>query len=341
MDELRWQLALREAMGTADFPNVFGDSLERSMRARYQSVGRNLDPIFERVPIRDFRSAKQFRIDGTVKRLQIVGERGTYGEAARYETEYSLALAKYGKIFDLSWEAFVNDDLGIFNSLAIDLADSAINTEAWKQTSTFWDASGPLDSFFAGATGQGAVASTALTIDALQTACAAMQGNASGFRNRDGEPLLNRPGFLVVGPALRYTAQQILQSTEVERLETQAGNSDTAKTYTQYGTKNIGSALGLTLIVDPWIPVVVTSGTIASTTWAIFSRDIKAAAIGRLRGRETPEIFMHAPDQMRAGGGMASVWDGDFDADAIKWKVRHCLATTATDLRAGWASDGQ
>jgi hypothetical protein len=337
--DAEWTVGLEESIGTDDFPEVFGDSLDRALLARYAGLGRPLDPIFMKKTLKDFRTAKVFRIDGSVKRLQVVGEYGVYGETPRLESKYELLLKKYGKRFRFSFEAFKNDDLGIFDDVPADLAESAVNTEAWLQTATFWDANGPLDAFFAHATeGQGGVSSNALSVANLGAAAAAMRGNASGFRNNEGEPFNNEPGFLVVGPALEYTARQILDSTEVEHVLT--GSTDVARA--EFGKKNtVGTTLNLMLIVDPWIPVVVTTGTLANTTWALFSRTVSPGAFGRPQWSEAPELFMKGPDQSRVGGGATSPFDGSFESDDIQYKVRHGADTVALDPRGGWASDGQ
>ncbi len=329
-------LALHMAYGTADFPLAFGDIIDRRLQARYQSQGRVLDPIFEMGTSRDFKTANVFRMQGTVKRLQQVGELGAYGEAARYETRWQVTLTKYGKTFVLSWEAFKDDDLGIFDGVPADMADSAINTESWLQTTTFWDANGPLDAYFADANeGQGGVAATAFSTANLAAARSELRTTTANMRNFQGEPILKRPRFIINNATIETTVRQTLESTNVEWTESAGGAA------TERGTKNIAAVLGLTHITDDWLDVVCTTGTIADTTWALFCENIKGAVMRRLQGVEAPELFMRSPNAVRVGGGAVSPFDGSFDDDSMAWKVRHCVGRVATDMRAGWASDGQ
>jgi hypothetical protein len=328
------------AMAVADFPLAFGDVLARSLIARYEALPRRLDPIFDIGTNPDFRTANVFRMDGTTKRLQQVGEGGTYLEAARYETRWQVTLVKYGKRFALTWEAFVNDDLGFFDGVPADMADSAVNTESYLQTSTFWDADGPLDAYFADASeGQGGVSSNAFSIANLGTARAELRGTLANMRNYQGEPYNKNPRYIVHGPTLTDGVLQALNSTEVERI-TDTTPAASAAAYYQVGTRNVANLWQLVPIEDPWIDVVCTTGTIAATTWGLFA-DRAAAVFRRLRGREAPELFMKTPNATRLGGGTVSPYDGSFDDDTMQYKVRIACATATTDMRNGWGSDGQ
>ena len=108
-------------------------------------------------------------------------------------------------------------------------------------------------------------------------------------------------------------------------------------------TTNVIAQYGLQLIINPWIPIIVTTGTFGQTTWALFSdpAEIAAAEFGLLAGHESPELFMKASNQARVGGGVAGPMDGDFETDNIFYKVRHVLGGVTLSGRAGYASDGQ
>ena len=332
-----WRVKLEETMGQADFPNLLGDSLVRLMIPIYKGMQRVLDPIFQAVTVPDFRTAKVFRAEGTLERLPVVGEGGPYQEATRSETKYEVTLAKYGRVFDINMELLLGDDIGFFETVPTELAEAAIHTESWKMSSQFWTSTGANTDYFAHATeGAGAVSSNTLTIANLYAARAAMLGQSSGYRNVAGEPIQNAPGYLVVPPYLEAEARQILESTEVRWTESAGGSAS------QRGTLNVAQRLGISLIVDPWIPVIVTSGTVAQTCWALFSKVGKAGAIARLRGAETPQVYRKITDQEPVGGGAAALpFDVGFEDDKAKWKVMHAIGGTTLDPRRGWASNGQ
>ncbi len=113
-DHITYAFRLREVMTTDSFPLAFADSLARELRARYGVARPGMMQIARRGIVPDFRAKKSFRIDGLTGRLQKVEEKGEYlaGELTEAKTEYSVA--KYGRQCDFSWEAYINDDLGIF-----------------------------------------------------------------------------------------------------------------------------------------------------------------------------------------------------------------------------------
>lgn len=329
----RWKARIEEVMGTADFPLLFADTIDRAMLAKFQAIPPRLDPIFRQAQLRDFRDVKRFRHEGLTSRLQIVPQQAEYEERDQAEEEFSYALVKYGAATAFSWEMFLNDDLGAFDRFPDELADSARNTEAWKQTETLWDLNGPIDAVFVDAVnGQAAVSDLALTVANLGTAIEAMQSYTS-----NGEPILNTPVYLVVPSALEITAREILTSTSVAWTES-AGGAATA-----HPTVSAISNYRLQLIVDPWLPIVVTAGTLGATTWALFANPAQAAIaeFARRAGSTGPELWMATPNAVRVGGGALGPFEGSFENDTIRYRVRHCMNAVALEARGGWASDGQ
>ncbi len=326
---------LREAMSTSDFPYLFGDVLDRALLAGYKDTPQVMPLITKSRNPRDFRTVYAYQVSDGDQRLTEVEELGEYPQSDRDETRYSWALKKYGRQFRISWEAIINDDLGALNDTMSRFAKAARRAEEYFLTTLFFNAAGPLDTYFAASGGAGSVASTALTVANLETAIEAM----AAYTDEGSSPIMNQPKYLMVPPALKLTALQILKSSEVTYMS--AATSPAAAT--AFPHANVIQDYNLTLLVNPWIPIVCTTGTIGQTTWALFSdpNDIPAAEFGRLRGREAPELFMKAANQSRVGGGTASPMDGDFDTDAIFYKVRHCFGGVALNPRAGYASDGQ
>ena len=103
---------IREALTTSDFPYLFGDVLDRQVLASYKAV----DPVWKAFvrssTNRDFKDTYRFAITGGDQYLAEVAEKGEYLASERTEAKYTLAVKKYGRQFDISWEALINDDLG-------------------------------------------------------------------------------------------------------------------------------------------------------------------------------------------------------------------------------------
>ncbi len=324
------EFMLREVMTTSDFPLLFANTLERELLARFKPIPRQMRQIVRLGKGRDFRVIDRYRVDGLTKRLNKIVEKGEYLADKLDETRYYYNLEKYGRQADFSWEAWKNDDLGAFEDVPGRLAHAVINTEEWFITNLFWAAAGPRAAFFSIANGGAAVATPVLAIGSLEDGVEAM----AAFTDPSGEPILNRPVSLVVGPALEFVARQILTSANKMWIVAAAAGIQA------YPTTNVISQYGLKLIVNPWIPIVDT--TTGATTWALFSdpNQCPAGELGQLRGHENPQIHMKSPDMVRVGGGLTDPFEGDFATDNIIFRVRHIMGGVTMDGQGGYASDG-
>ncbi len=329
------EFLMREAMTTSDFPVLFGEILDRQLLSGFKDTPQVMAQVLRRASGKDFRTVQRFEISGGDDYLAEVSEKGEYLASSRDVNPYTYALKKYGRQFDISWEALINDDLSALGDTPMRFAKAARRAEERFQTLLFVNAAGPLDAYFSVANGGAAVANTPLTIGNLETGVQTM----AAYLDRDGSPILNRPKYLMVGPALEFTGRQIL--TSANKMWLSKGDTDVAPA--AFPTNNVIAQYGLQLLINPWIPVLVTTGTFGQTMWALFSdpADIAAGEFGLLRGHESPELFMKAADQMRVGGGIASPMDGDFATDNVFYKVRHVFGGVALSGRAGYASDGQ
>ena len=325
---------IREAMTTSDFPFLFGEILDRQLLAGFKDTPQVMPQVCRRATVKDFRTVDRYEISNGDQVLDEVPEKGEYHASDRDEARYQYSLTKYGRQFDISWEAIINDDLGALRDTPQRFAKAARRTEERFLTTLFINAAGPLDAYFAAAGGFGSVASDPLTIANLETGVEAM----AAYTDQGASPILNRPKYLMVPPSLEFTARQIL--TSANKMYISAATSPTSAT--AFPTTNVLAQLGLVLLINPWIPIICTTGTIGNTLWMLFSDpgDIAAAEFGLLRGHETPELFMKAANQSRVGGGIASPMDGDFETYNIFYKVRHCVGCTVLSTRAGYASDG-
>jgi hypothetical protein len=61
----------------------------------------------------------------------------------------------------------------------------------------------------------------------------------------------------------------------------------------------------------------------------------------RLAGHEAPEVCMKASDKISMGGGAISPFEGDFDTDDIKYRVRVVHGGWQLDPRYCYAQVGQ
>lgn len=327
----RWEFKIREALTTSDFPYLFGDVLDRQVLARYKAVPPVWKAFCKPGKVRRIYpqvGGYRFAITGGDQYLAQVGQKGEYLASERGEARYSIYVKKYGRQFDISWEAMINDDLGALQDTPARFADAALRTEHRLVTGTY---AGDIGTHAAGNLYQNAINEDvlALTIGNLETCCERM----AAFVDANGEPIMNRAKYLVVGPALEFTARQILTSTTKMWL----ADSDDVTPPAAYPMSNVISQYGLVLVIDPYLPVLDAT---YPGSWYLFANpgDIAAIEYDYLEGHERPEICMKASDKVSIGGGAVSPMDGDFATDNVFYRVREVFGANKLDWRATYAN---
>jgi len=317
---------LQEALTTSDFPLLFGDVLDRQVLASYKAV----PPVWKAfvrpstVPrIYPQVGGYRFAMHGGDQYLAEVAQKGEYLASDREEERYPISVKKYGRQFDISWETMINDDLGALKDTPNRFATAAIRTEHRIVTAIYASDVGAhaanANLYQVGVN----AAATLLSINALEVGIQQM----NMFTDEGGEPILATPKYLVVPPALEFTARQILTSA--------TKHVATGVASVPYPTNNVVSQLGLSLIVDKYLPIVNT-GNDQHTQWYLFSdpSDIAAIEAAHLTGHERPEIAMKASDKVTVGGGAIGPMSGDFATDNVFYRVRLVFGSAPLDWRA-------
>lgn len=330
----RREFLLREAMTTSDFPLLFADVLDRQVLATYKAV----DPVWKAfVRMSTVRKiypeigAKRFAITGGDQHLEEVGQKSEYPASGRTEKKYDIYVKKYGRQFDISFEALINDDLGALKDTPERFARAAVRTEHRLATGGYVHDVGThaLNNLYDNATaGEINCVAALLTIANLETAVQAMKA----FRDANGEPIMNSPKFLVVPDSLEYTARQILTSATKMWVELGGAGGPLP-----YPTANIIPQAGLTLIIDPYLTVLDPVAANGLTAWYLFAApsDIAALEFDFLEGHERPEICMKSSDKVNIGGGATlNPLEGDFATDNVFYRVRDICGCNKLDWRA-------
>lgn len=334
----RHEYLMREVITTSDFPNLFGVAIDRQILARYKAATADWRSWFKVSRLPNFNTHRRHKVQGNDTRLPRVVEKGEYLVSPMAEAYYSIALAKYGRQFDISWESIINDAMGAFNDIPQRFADAVVNTESFAATSTYAAAAGPNPLLFGApiadidgqnVTNQGALA---LTIANLETTMELM----SAQTDVNGTPIRVRGVHLVVPPSLEFTARQILTSTI--KSWHYGGDDEAFATAGPMPTTNVLPQMGIQLHIDPWLPIVDATGNDVGT-WYLFADPAMGAAVefAYLTGNESPEICMKNSDKVTVSGGALSPFSGDFATDNIFYRVRHVIGTTQLDPRYAYA----
>lgn len=322
---------VQEAMTTSDFPIMLGVSYGRELRTEYQGI----TPVWQRFSARvenpDFRERALVDLFGGIAGLEVVPEATEYPSRSLEESEQKFKLRKRGAVFPLTWETFINDDLGAFRDLPNRLAVSARETEDIATVDALLNAgrTGLNTQFFKASTGN-APTSLPLTRQNVRDALAQIKARkVTGDR-----PLTfgTQKPVLLVPQALEEQALQAVAAVTIRRTETDGTVVEE--------TNTLGSLVDV--VVNPWLDVR-NRGANAATTWFILpapSAPRKALVTAFLRGHGNPDLRVKSDAGARPGGGLVSPEEGSFNDDTVSYRVRHVTDAATLDPTLTYASTG-
>lgn len=324
---------LQEAMTTSDFPYLFGDVIDRQILAAYREFPSTWQNYVKRGRVRDFRTVKRYGVYGADQVLgSVIGQKGVYPyEEINENTPYSYAVEKRGRKIRFAWETMINDDLDALKDMPERLGRAARRSEQKFSTQLFVDASGPHASLYTVGNTNKVTGNPALSLAGLQTAMQVL----AAIKDENSEPIVIDTVELVVPPALEITALNIVNAIQIELAE--AGGTSNQKLIAQNWMKT-----RVRLNVDPYIPIVASTAN-GSTSWFLFANPDNgrpALEMGFLMGHEEPEVFMKTPNQVAVGSNVQDAMNGDFETDAIEYKLRHVFGGTRMDPRMTVGSNG-
>lgn len=314
-------MVFTEAMSTSDFPLLFGDIMDRAVVGAYREYPSDILKITRKRTVSDFRSVRDFAVDGAEGQLAEVPQGTEYPEASLTESRDTWAVAKYGRVVRFLWETMVNDDLDALRDTPARLGKAARRTQAKLITQQYVDSTGPHASLYTSGNANIVTSNPALSTNALATAFGILGAQVDS----DGEPIfVGDAVYLVVPPALEVTARNILNAIHLD-LTTTGGAISGSGLRAENWMKNRTQ-----LIVDPYIPIVSSSSN-GNTSWFLFgdpNSGRPALSHGVLKGHEEPDLRVKSPDSTRVGGGPISPEEGDFETDSIAYRVRHVMGAT-------------
>ena len=354
---------LQEAMSTSDFPKLFGDVIDRAVLANYLETPYTWNLIANASVVNDFRPVKRFRIDGGTGLIANTDANGKmipltqgaqYPEDSLSDSSYTYQLQKYGKRMPFYWEVFVNDDLNALKDTPARFGRGARRSEEYFVTQLFANATGGSTPFYSNTNknivnnanvGDSGGNNPVLSITALQRAMIVLMQQL----DTTGQPISIEAMTLVVPPSLKTIAMNIL-NTDYVYMADQGGTQQinganlSATVAQQLHAMNWAKNI-VRLAVNYYLPIVDT--TYGKTGWYLFANPESgrpAIEFGQLRGHIGPELFMKLPNQVAIGEGSmgpgpgslpgttnSDPMEGDFDTDAVHYKVREVFGGTTID----------
>jgi hypothetical protein len=277
--------------------------------------------------------------------LAEVPEKAPYPESSRSSIQYPIKAKKYGRMFDISWESIVNDDLGALQDTPVRFATASIRSDAKMVTRLYagdvgthmneqhaepWPYVDPTTYNLFQLTNTAGTTNTINCIADVLSITAIIKGLTAmaQFTDLNGEPIENSARMLVVPPALEIPAREYVTSAWKMWIDQAGGSTPTA-----YPMSNVLAQTQLQVIVDKYLPFIDTVN--GQTGWYLFADPSAMPALesSRLSGHETPEIAMHISNQVTVGGGAVSPLAGSFEDDTMKYRVRNIAGVTKLDWR--------
>lgn len=193
---------------TSDFPKILENNSRKAMLRGYDEA-EEVFPRFTRAGnLSDFKQHSRVGL-GTFDTLDEIPESGEYKHGTIGERAESIKLATYGKLFSISRQAIINDDLSAFTDIPRKMGRAAARTVGdlvfaiINANPTMSDGTALFHADHSNLAGSGA-APTAATVGAGRTAMRTQ---------KDGKAVLNiSPEFFLVPAALEDTAKVLMAS---------------------------------------------------------------------------------------------------------------------------------
>lgn len=290
---------------TGSFANLLLNAANKTLLAAYEEAPYTWS-LWARqaTSVDDFKTINRIRFSESPD-LEHVPENKEYPEGAMSDSKESYQVEKFGKMFSVSWETVVNDDLDAISRIPAMHGAAARRTQNKKvyevltANPTMGDGVALFGAHASGSNTSGAAAAPSVTT--LNTAFAAMRKQ----KGLNSDVTLNIvPRYLIVPVAYEGTALEIVNSISYNA----ANNNE--------GVRNIYGPNGPRNLVVIGEPVLDAS---SSTVWYLSAdpSQIDTVELTFLSGEESPVL--------------ESEWD--FKTDTYYNKIRQTFGVKAIDWR--------
>lgn len=290
---------------TGSFSNLLLDAANKSLLAAYEESPFTWELWARRATsVEDFKNINRMRYSEAPD-LEEIPENADYPEGQMSDSKESYKVSKFGKMFSVSWETVVNDDLDAISRTPAMHGNAARRTQNKKvyevltSNPTMGDSVALFGAHSSGTNTSGAAAAPSVTT--LNTAFAAMRKQ----KGLNTDVVLNIvPRYLIVPVAYEATALELVNSISYNA----ANNNE--------GVKNIygpGGPRNLYVIGEP------TLDASSTTVWYLAAdpAQIDTVELAFLAGEESPVL--------------ETEWG--FQNDTYRYKIRQTFGVKAIDWR--------
>lgn len=297
------ELARQAINSTSTFPAIMANLANKSVMVGFNEAETTYQIWAGKGSNRDFKEAARVALS-EAGNLELVPEGGQFQQDFLGEASARTKVATYGKLFSLTRQAIINDDLGLFSKIATKYGSAAkrlVNKMVYAQLTGNVKMQDNV-ALFDSKHGNVAATGEALSVKAIAKAITAMRRQ----KGITGDATLNiTPKYLVVPPELEMTAYQIVNSTAA----VDGVNSGVVNPY-----KGRFVVVADAELTDPDAWYLVADATQHDTIEVTY-----------LNGVETPRL------ETRQG----------FEVDGIEYKVAFDCGVSALDFRGLYKNAGK
>ena len=204
---------LQAAFSTASLPGILGNVANKMLLEGYNYVEDSWREICRISSVNDFKQHTRYRMTSDFKFLK-VGPDGELKHGKLNEQSFTQQADTHGIMFALTRQMIINDDLGAFTEIPMQIgigAGEAIASAVWTLL-----LANPSDFFSTGHKNYSSGADTVLSLLGLTAGELLFLDQTKP----NGRPLGVQPVKLVVPNALKVTAENLMQSLEVNETTT-------------------------------------------------------------------------------------------------------------------------
>lgn len=199
---------IRAAFSTTDLAGMLGDSANKLLLDAYQAVPSVARIVSKRLSAKDFKRHTGYRLTGDSK-FRKVPPGGEIHHGTLAEQSYPYRVDTYARMFGITRQDVINDDLGAFQTIPQIIgrgAAVALEELFWQlvlaNTDSFFGADN--DNYLSGA-------DSALSITSLSSGVTKIRKQV----DTEGTSIMVAPKYLVVPPELETTADALYTSTNI------------------------------------------------------------------------------------------------------------------------------
>ena len=111
--------------GTSDYANVLVDAANKAAQMAYEQAPETFGPWTMPGELPDFKTGHRPQLSG-FEDLELVGENGEFKYGTLPDRKETIALASYGKLFSITRQAIINDDLAMFTRIPASMTRAAL-----------------------------------------------------------------------------------------------------------------------------------------------------------------------------------------------------------------------